>query len=252
PPTIRVTMEAAPLMGLATKSRLPVTPSTLRRSTKTRVTIRTFLVRFRWHVLIPALYIVLTVVLLWPLVQHARSAVADTVGGPLLYAWTIRWVQHTLLTDPLHIYNGNMFAPNPRSLAFSDAMLPQAILAWPAWLVTHDSLLAYNLSVLITYPLCATGMYALCRALGANRGAAFLAGLLYAFTPYRMDNNSHLQVLSMQWMPLAFLAVIRFVQAGSRDDGDATDPDSQSPSRRPAPRTARLLLYGAGVTLCMV
>ena len=114
--------------------------------------------------LIPALYTGLTVVMLWPLVAHLTSAVADTLGDPLLNAWTLRWVQHALVTNPAHLYDGNMFAPNARSLAFSELLLPQAIMAWPVWLVTHDALLAYNLILLATYPLCALGMYALCRS----------------------------------------------------------------------------------------
>ena len=117
---------------------------------------------------------------------------------------------------PLHLYDGNMFAPNARSLAFSELLLPQAIMAWPFWLVSHDALLAHNLTLLATYPLCALGMYALCRALGANRGAAFIAGLCFAFASFRMDNIAHMQVLSMEWMPLALLAVIRYVQRPSR------------------------------------
>lgn len=196
-------------MGLATAppSALPTL-----HPPRARATLR----RFRWYILIPALYAGLTVILLWPLVAHLTSAVADTIGDPLLNAWTLRWVQHALVTNPAHLYDGNMFAPNARSLAFSELLLPQAIMAWPVWLVTHDALLAYNLSVLATYPLCALGMYALCRALGANRGAAFLGGLCFAFAPFRLDNNAHLQVLSMQWMPLALLAVIRYMQRPSR------------------------------------
>ena len=200
-------------MGLATLER----PAAHRSSTAAdhRFRLRILRTYTHWHWLIPALYALATVVLLFPLVRSVRDAVAETIGDPLLNAWTLRWVQHALVTDPARLYDGNMFAPNPRSLAFSELLLPQAILTWPVWLVFRDALLAYNLSVLITYPLCATAMYALCRALGANRGASFIAGLLYAFAPFRMDNTARLQVLSMQWMPLALLAVIRFVQRPS-------------------------------------
>ncbi len=180
------------------------------------VNLHPTLSRFRWHLRIPALYLLLTILLLWPLVGHLRSAVPDTISDPLLNTWTLRWVQHALVTNPTHLYDGNMFAPNARSLAFSELLLPQAIMAWPVWLVTHNALLTYNLSVLITYPLCAVAMYALCRALGAVRGAAFVAGVLFAFAPFRLDNNAHLQVLSMQWMPLALLAVIRYMQRPTR------------------------------------
>ncbi|MHB8645525.1 MAG: hypothetical protein ACYDAR_07035, partial [Thermomicrobiales bacterium] len=196
-------------MGLATAPMA-------RLSVPKRPQLRALAERFRWQIIIPTLYIAVTVILLWPLVRHARSAVADIASDPLLNAWTLRWVQHALVTQPTHLYDGNMFAPNLRSLAFSELLLPQAIMAWPVWLASHDALLAYNVMVVATYPLCAIAMYALCRGLGAVRGASFIAGLAFAFAPFRMDNNAHLQVLSMQWMPLAILAVIRFMQKPTR------------------------------------
>ncbi|MDQ6834541.1 MAG: hypothetical protein M3008_14190, partial [Chloroflexota bacterium] len=196
-------------MGLATAR-------TTRHPSAGIASIKNFIQRFRWQLGIPALYIGITAILLWPLVFHIRSAVADRLDDPLLNAWTVRWVQHALVTQPSHLYDGNMFAPNLRSLAFSELLLPQAIMAWPVWLVSHDALLAANVTLLATYPLCGIAMYALCRSLGAVRGAAFIAGLGYAFAPFRMDNNAHLQVLSMQWMPLAILAVIRFMQRPTR------------------------------------
>jgi len=201
--------EVASRMGLATAQ-------TTRRPATGIAALKNSAIRFRWRLLIPALYIGITAILLWPLVHTIRSAIPDTPGDPLLNAWTLRWVQHALMTQPGHLYDGNMFAPNPRSLAFSELLLPQAIMAWPVWLVSHDALLAANLTLLATYPLCGIAMYALCRSLGAVRGAAFIAGLAYAFAPFRMDNNAHLQVLSMQWMPLAILAVIRFMQRPTR------------------------------------
>ena len=196
-------------MGLATAR-------TTHHPSRGIASIKNSTVRFRWNLIIPALYIGITAILLWPLVLHIRSTVPDSLGDPLLNAWTLRWVQHALVTQPGHLYDGNMFAPNLRSLAFSELLLPQAIMAWPVWLVSHDALFASNLALLVTYPLCGIAMYALCRGLGAVRGAAFIAGLAYAFAPFRMDNTAHLQVLSMQWMPLAILAVIRFMQRPTR------------------------------------
>jgi len=201
--------EVASRMGLATAR-------TTHRPSWGIASIKNSTIRFRWHLIIPALYIGITAILLWPLVFHIRSAVAERLDDPLLNAWTLRWVQHALVTQPGHLYDGNMFAPNLRSLAFSELLLPQAIMAWPVWLVSHDALLAANVTLLATYPLCGIAMYALSRSLGAVRGAAFIAGLTYAFAPFRMDNNAHLQVLSMQWMPLAILAIIRFMQRPTR------------------------------------
>src|SRR4030095_3307163 len=43
-----------------------------------------------------------------------------------------------------------------------------------------------------------------------NGRAAFVAGVLFAFAPYRFPQSSHLQVLSSQWMPFALYGFRRY------------------------------------------
>ena len=44
--------------------------------------------------------------------------------------------------------------------------------------------------------------------------AAFVAGLIYAFLPYRVAQIAHIQSLSSQWMPLALYGLRRFIVSG--------------------------------------
>ena len=48
-------------------------------------------------------------------------------------------------------------------------------------------------------------MYLLARELTGRRDAAFLAGLIFAFSPMRALHVSHLQVLAWGWMPIALV-----------------------------------------------
>jgi hypothetical protein len=43
-----------------------------------------------------------------------------------------------------------------------------------------------------------------------------VAGVVFAFLPYRVDHFAHLQVLSCQWMPLCLFALLRFFDHGRR------------------------------------
>ena len=52
--------------------------------------------------------------------------------------------------------------------------------------------------------------------LTGDRRAAFIAGLVYGFLPYRIASVPHLQVMSSQWMPFALFGLNRFVTTGSR------------------------------------
>jgi hypothetical protein len=76
--------------------------------------------------------------------------------------------------------------------------------------VTHNIVLSYNLLFLSTFVLSGLGTFLLVRALTGSARAAFVAGVLYGFAPYRTGQFSHLQVLSSQWMPFALYFLHRY------------------------------------------
>ena len=59
-------------------------------------------------------------------------------------------------------------------------------------------------------------MYLLARELTGRRDAAFLAGLIFAFSPMRALHVSHLQVLAWGWMPIALWGLHRFLATQHR------------------------------------
>jgi len=163
--------------------------------------------RLKWGAGIVAAYAVATVALTWPVALHLHTATA-TGADPPLQLWIARWIEHALVTDPRHLYDANVFYPYPTTLAYSDANIPMALLHWPLALLLGDDLVAFNLLMLGTFVLAATGMYALTARLTRNRGAAFLAGLAFAFLPVRFAHLSHLQQLSHAWTPWVVLALL--------------------------------------------
>ena len=80
--------------------------------------------------------------------------------------------------------------------------------------ITGNAVLCYNLLFLSTFILSGLGTFLFVRELTGSRAAAFTAGLLFAFAPYRFPQSSHLQVLSSQWMPLALYAFRRYFDTG--------------------------------------
>jgi hypothetical protein len=81
----------------------------------------------------------------------------------------------------------------------------------PVYWLTGNLILCYNLLFLSTFFLSALGTYLLVREVTGDWRAAFLAGLVYGFLPYRIAQIPHLQILSSQWMPLALFGFHRFV-----------------------------------------
>ncbi len=167
-----------------------------------------------WTAVIAA-YIVATVIMTWPYAVHLTDS---TVVGfdPLLQIWLSQWIQHALATNPLGLYDANIFHPFTLTLAYTDANIPGALLAWPLDLLTRDPILTNSLLVLASFVLAATGMFALVTEMTRDRAAGFVAGLAYAFIPYRMVHLWHLNWLQSAWLPWIAWASLRLIQRPTR------------------------------------
>src|SRR4051812_196609 len=77
-----------------------------------------------------ALFTALTALMTFPLALHINDAVSDP-GDPLLNLWVIRWIAHQLPRDPMHLFDGNIFAPERNTLAYSETLLAPSVLAAP-------------------------------------------------------------------------------------------------------------------------
>ncbi|MGN6565839.1 MAG: hypothetical protein ACTHMU_24540 [Thermomicrobiales bacterium] len=167
--------------------------------------------RWGWGVGVTLIYVFATIIMTWP---FAIKLAGYTPGGedPLLQIWIARWVQHALITNPLHLYDANVFYPYEHTLAYSDSNVPAALLSAPIYLLTGNPILAVNLLVLGTFVLAAGGMYLLIGHLSGNRAAGFLAGLAYAFLPYRYAHIFHLNQLGHAWTPWVLFALVLLIE----------------------------------------
>jgi hypothetical protein len=167
------------------------------------------------------LYSLLSVVLTWPLILGLGSDVPGDLGDSLLNMWILGWgAEHAprLLTGSIgwsEFWNANIFHPDPLALALSEHLFGQALQILPIYWLTGNIILCYNLLFISTFALSGFGTYLLVRDLTGDKRAAFVAGLIYGFLPYRIASIPHLQVISSQWMPFALYGINRFVTTGS-------------------------------------
>ena len=149
---------------------------------------------------------VLACVYTWPLVLHPASTVAHDRGDPLLVTWILWWSTHTMpLTDAW--WNAPAFYPSAGVFAFSENLLGLAPIAAPIIALTQQPLAAYNAAFLLSYVFSGLGAYFLGFVLTRRHDAAFVAALAFAFAPYRLSHQHHLQLLSSYWMPVAVAAL---------------------------------------------
>ena len=158
-------------------------------------------------------YVAFTLVCTWPLPLRLATAIPNDAGDPLLTAWILAWNAHTV---PLTAtwWNAPMFWPMPGALGLSEHMLGLSLVASPLQWLGTDPIVAYNLLFLLSFPLCAIAAHALAYTVTERHDAATLAGVVFAFNPYRLSQLSHLHILWVFWMPLALMALHRYACDG--------------------------------------
>ena len=182
-------------------------------------------------------YAGLTLILFWPLLPQLGTGLHDR-SDTTLNTWILAWQAHILPRDPLALFAAPIFHPLRDTLALSEILWPAAPIAVPLLAATGNPVLVYNLLFLAAFPLAGYSAYLLAlwvagsrfkvegsagfvetSTLNLYRLAAFLGGLIYAFSPHQFGHLSQLQLLSVAWLPLTLLFLDRFWINRGRKDG---------------------------------
>jgi|SoiMethySBSTD1v2_1073268.scaffolds.fasta_scaffold33104_5 hypothetical protein len=174
--------------------------------------------RRAWHAL--AAYLGITFVATWPLALGLAKDVAWDIGDSALNMWVLAWdceqllaIMHGNFSRIGSFFDGNIFHPAPLTISYAEHLFPQAVQILPIYALTRNPILCYNLLTLSAFVLSGLGMYLFMRELTGNAKAAFVAGLLFAFAPYRVAQTGHLPVISSQWMPFVLYGFRRYFAA---------------------------------------
>lgn len=171
----------------------------------------------QWHLGVALLLTVLVAVVTWPQVITMRGV--NDFGDPLLNSWILAWDAHALATQPWHIFDANIFAPERNVLAFSETLIVPALIAAPFLWVGLDPVVVHNLVLLGAYVSSGLAMFALVTELTGNRAAALLSAVIFALYPYRTESYPRIQMQIVCWLPLALLYLHRLVRGGNLRDG---------------------------------
>jgi len=166
--------------------------------------------RIRTHLTAILLYIFLTMILTFPLILHMNRYL--DLGDSAFNTWVLAWDVHSLTTNPLNLFNTNIFYPlTKNTLAFSEHLIADMLIAFPVILITHNPILAYNLILFLSFVLSGFGMFLLINYYMKDNYSAFLGGVAFAFCTIRFGHIYHLQLLTAQWMPFALLYSDKFL-----------------------------------------
>jgi hypothetical protein len=152
--------------------------------------------------------LLLAVVLTWPTLRYPLHVLPQELGDPARQAWQVAWSGHILWTDPAKLWQSNAYFPQRYGFAFGDSLLGYA----PAGILGDGPLAAvlrYNILFVLAHALLAVGGYALVRQLGAGRTGATVAAVAFAYAPWRLAQEGHLDIVSAGGIPLALAMLAR-------------------------------------------
>ena len=160
-----------------------------------------------------ALFIGFTAVMTWPMARVLATRTVDHFDI-FFNLWRLRWIHHALTTAPARLFDGNQFFPERLVLGYSDAVLVEGVIAAPLFAIGLPPVLVHNLILLGGMCASGIGMCALARHLTRHEGAAILAGVVFAFAPFRFGHIMHLEMQWAVWSPWAFWALQRTLETG--------------------------------------
>ena len=170
------------------------------------------------HLLALAVYAILATVFTYPLVFNMDRV--NGTGDPAVMVWSMAWISHALFTEPATLYGANFFYPTPEALAYTDLLLPSALLTSPLYYATNNPLLSFNVVLLLTYVLSGYATFLLVRRLLIGRDyavpAALFAGAIYTLSPYRYGHITQLNSMTTYFLPLILLFMHRYLEDGRR------------------------------------
>ncbi|MGE0816950.1 MAG: hypothetical protein AB7O28_19820 [Vicinamibacterales bacterium] len=154
-----------------------------------------------------ALFLALAVLHTWPLAAGlstwSRMDNADTA----LNAWILAWDAHQLPIAPLHLFDANIFYPEPRTLAFSEHMVVQGVMGLPLFAAGLSAVTVYNVLAILGFATSGLAMAIVVERWTGHPRAGVVAGMAYAFNAHTLVRFGHMQALHVQFLPFALAAL---------------------------------------------
>lgn len=205
---------------------------------------------WRRHVGALAAYALLALAMTWPLARELGAAIPGDSFDGWQNVWNLWWMREAWLVQHSSAYfTPLLHAPTGADLRFQ-TMAPFNGLATLPVQLTAGLLPAYNAAVLLSFVLGGYGAYLLAlyalrergrqgdketRKQGTDIGysafsihrssfivpsAAFLAGVIFAFSPYHFAHTlGHLQLIALQWIPFYVLYLLRGLDRAEKKSG---------------------------------
>jgi hypothetical protein len=154
-----------------------------------------------------AIYLALSVAIFWHVWSTDPTAVSQTGGDQFGTMWFLQWFPFAILHGHSPFFSNFANYPYGVNLLTNTSVPLLGVLASPITLI-WGSIASFNVLITLALPASATAGYFFALRWVAWRPAAFVAGLLYGFSPYEIAQSSgHLNLTFIVFPPLILLVV---------------------------------------------
>jgi len=154
-------------------------------------------------------FLTLTVIMTWPWALHLRDATSDRGDSYSITYW-LWWDYHQTFHDPRNLFQATAFYPYKYTMAFTENNYGVALLFFPMFALGFRPLTVHSVATLIAFAFSGYGMFRLVRTLTNSLGAAWIAGIVFAFVPYHFQRLPHLHLIFTGWIPLLLEALVLY------------------------------------------
>lgn len=136
--------------------------------------------------LVVGIYVVIAIILTWPLIANIGSLIPGMngdSGDSWHFVWNIWWIKQVIVNHQDLFFTEYLYYPNGVSLVYHTLTIVSGLVLFV--LIKYLSIVsAFDVLYLLYILLAAVFSYELAKNLWGSRKGAFLAGIVYAFSPY--------------------------------------------------------------------
>ena len=163
---------------------------------------------FRTHLLVLSGYLLLSIALTWPLTRYWATAYVGNFEEATRNSWNMWWVRRALAHGQNPFWTDMLYFPEGLQLYVQPINISNTFLTLPVYAL-FGLAAAHNTAVLLAFALTGYGGFLLVRAYVPGVAIPFLCGAMLTAGPFHMVQFefNHLNLLTIQWLPLYFLAL---------------------------------------------
>lgn len=165
--------------------------------------------RLKLAIISAGIYLILAIIVTWPLAPHFFSSIPAKTGDAWVHLWHLWWVKYSLFNLHINPFHTNFIMyPMMLDLIFTTHDFFTAIITMPVQLI-FNTIVAFNCAVLLSFVAAGLGCQLLIIHLLPDDSryytkhlAAFIGGFIFAFCPYKFAHlPAHLNLINYQWIP---------------------------------------------------